>query len=59
MDEDLVSLATQIGSHMESMRGNLDQIKGVVPAILKSKAALQDALHSRLNTREYEELVLG
>ena len=59
MDENLVSLATEIGNHLESMRGNLDQIEGVVPAITKSKAALQVVLHGRLDAQQYEQLVLG
>lgn len=54
-----MSLATQLGSHMESMRSNLDQIEGIVPAIVESRAALQDVLHGRLDTQHYQQLVLG
>ncbi|KAK3344154.1 CENP-Q, a CENPA-CAD centromere complex subunit-domain-containing protein [Lasiosphaeria hispida] len=58
-EQDLVALSQQIGSHMESMKGNLQQINGVLPAIAKSKAALQGVLHQYLDPVQYDQAVLG
>jgi len=44
---------------MESMRGNLQQIDGVVPAIAKSRAALQGLLHRHLDQGQYEQVMFG
>ena len=52
-------LSQQIGNHMESMRSNLGQIEGVVPAIAKSKAALQGTLCEHLDPEQYEQVLLG
>lgn len=58
-DEELVSLSKQIGSHMESMQGNLQQIGGVVPAISRSKAALQQVIQRHLGEEAYDKVLLG
>ncbi len=58
-DKDLISLAGQMGDHVESMQGNLSQIAGIVPAITKSRAALQEVLAKHLNVRQYTELLPG
>ncbi|KAH8677964.1 CENP-Q, a CENPA-CAD centromere complex subunit-domain-containing protein [Xylariales sp. PMI_506] len=58
-DEELQGLAKQIGNHMESLRGNLQQIDGVIPAIAESRGALRVALASKLNTAAYENVLLG
>lgn len=58
-DEELITLSKQISSHMESMKGNLQQISGVVPAITKSKAALQQVLLKHLDDEQYESVLLG
>lgn len=58
-DDELKSLASQIGSHMESMRGNLQQIEGVGPAIAESRAALKMALMPHLDPSSYEQVLLG
>lgn len=57
--DELKSLAGQIGSHMETMRGNLQQIEGVVPAIAESRAALKMALMPHLDPSSYEQVLLG
>lgn len=44
---------------MESMRGNLQQIDGVVPAITKSKSALQQVLLKHLDDEQYDSILLG
>ncbi|KAK0613748.1 CENP-Q, a CENPA-CAD centromere complex subunit-domain-containing protein [Immersiella caudata] len=57
--EELMTLSKQIGSHMESMKGNLQQIDGVLPAIVKTRAALQGVLHWYLDPAQYDQAVLG
>lgn len=58
-DEELVGLAGQIANHMESMRGNLQQMDGIVPAIAKSQGLLRAALQSRLDPEQLENVILG
>ncbi|KAK3321403.1 CENP-Q, a CENPA-CAD centromere complex subunit-domain-containing protein [Cercophora scortea] len=58
-DAELVALSQQLKNHMESMRGNLQQIEGVLPAIAKSKGALQGLLHKHLDPRQYDQVLLG
>ncbi|XXG97331.1 hypothetical protein Hte_003627 [Hypoxylon texense] len=58
-DEELSGVATQIASHMESMRGNLHQMDGVVPAIVKSQGLLRAALQAHLGREQLESLILG
>lgn len=58
-DEELITLSKQIGSHMESMQGNLQQIGGVVPAISRSKAALQHVMQKHLDEEQYDKVLLG
>lgn len=54
-----MAISQQIGNHMESLRSNLQQIDGVLPAIVKSRAALQGVLHQHLDPAQYEQAVLG
>ncbi|KAI0594284.1 CENP-Q, a CENPA-CAD centromere complex subunit-domain-containing protein [Biscogniauxia sp. FL1348] len=58
-EEELRGLATQIGNHMESMRGNLQQIDGVVPEIARSRALLRAVLQKHLDREVLEGVVLG
>lgn len=58
-EKDLLAISQQIGNHMESLRSNLQQIDGVLPAIVKSRAALQGVLHQHLDPAQYEQTVLG
>ncbi|KAI1389036.1 CENP-Q, a CENPA-CAD centromere complex subunit-domain-containing protein [Hypoxylon trugodes] len=58
-DEELNSLAGQIANHMESMKGNLQQIDGVVPAIARSQGLLRAALQGRLDREQLENVILG
>ncbi|KAH6645939.1 CENP-Q, a CENPA-CAD centromere complex subunit-domain-containing protein [Truncatella angustata] len=58
-DDELQGLAAQLGNHMESMRGNLQQIDGVAPAILDCRAALSAALLRHLDQEAYERALLG
>ncbi|CAK7206215.1 hypothetical protein SEUCBS139899_009002 [Sporothrix eucalyptigena] len=59
LNKDLSTAATQLNNHMDSMKANLQQIDGVVPAIIMSKAALQHVLHQRLDPLQYERILLG
>ncbi|AEO61972.1 hypothetical protein MYCTH_2312816 [Thermothelomyces thermophilus ATCC 42464] len=58
-EEELLALSQQIGSHMESMKNNLSQIEGVLPAIARSRAALQGVLCEHLDPEQYEQVLLG
>lgn len=57
-DEELSGVATQIASHMESMRGNLHQMDGVVPAIAKSQGLLRAALQAHMDREQLENVIL-
>ncbi|KAI1341716.1 CENP-Q, a CENPA-CAD centromere complex subunit-domain-containing protein [Xylariaceae sp. FL0016] len=58
-DVELKGLAGQIGNHMESMRGNLAQIDGIVPAIAQSRALLKTVLHPHLDREALDAVLLG
>ncbi|KAI0541717.1 CENP-Q, a CENPA-CAD centromere complex subunit-domain-containing protein [Xylaria digitata] len=58
-DEELLNLAGQINNHMESMRGNLQQIDGVLPAIAKSHATLRATLQPQFSQKQLEDIMLG
>ncbi|KAK3989571.1 CENP-Q, a CENPA-CAD centromere complex subunit-domain-containing protein [Cladorrhinum sp. PSN332] len=58
-DEEVELLAKQIASHMESMKGNLSQVDGLVGKIGKGRAALQGVLGKYLSEEAYESVVLG
>jgi hypothetical protein len=44
---------------MESMKSNLGQIEGVLPAVAKARAALQGTLCEYLHKEQYEQVLLG
>jgi hypothetical protein len=58
-NEDIAALATQAGSHMESMRSNLEQIAAIGPAMTRSKAAVQEVLLKHLDAEQYGNILLG
>ncbi|KAK1596623.1 CENP-Q, a CENPA-CAD centromere complex subunit-domain-containing protein, partial [Colletotrichum navitas] len=58
-DDELRGLAGQVGSHMESMRNNLQQIDGVLPQIVRTRAALQNVLFKQLDQQNYENVLFG
>ncbi|KAI1161293.1 CENP-Q, a CENPA-CAD centromere complex subunit-domain-containing protein [Nemania serpens] len=58
-DEELLSLAAQINNHMESMRGNLQQIDGVLPAIAESHALLRTTLQPQFGQKQLDNIMLG
>lgn len=57
-DDEMLSLAGQINNHMESMRGNLQQIDGVLPAIAKSHALLRTTLQPQFDQKQLESIML-
>ena len=58
-DEELTALSKQLSGHMNSLRSNLKQIDGVLPAIRKTKGSLQGVLHGLLDLEQYHEVLLG
>ncbi|KAK5631319.1 hypothetical protein RRF57_007033 [Xylaria bambusicola] len=58
-DEELLSLAGQINNHMESMRGNLGQVDGVLPAIAVSHALLRTTLQPQFSPEQLEIIMFG
>jgi hypothetical protein len=48
-----------MGNHLESMRGNLQQIEGIIPAMTKSKAALHEVLLRYLDPAQCDAVLLG
>ncbi|KAI3328032.1 hypothetical protein HD806DRAFT_347399 [Xylariaceae sp. AK1471] len=58
-DEELLGVARQINNHMQSMRGNLYQIDGVLPAIAKSHALLRTTLQPHFGRKQFENIMLG
>ncbi|KAI1816424.1 hypothetical protein GGS20DRAFT_538263 [Poronia punctata] len=58
-EEELVGLAEQINNHMQSMRLNVGQIEGVLPAIAKSQALLKTTLEPHLGRKQLENVMLG
>ncbi|KIH94325.1 hypothetical protein SPBR_05756 [Sporothrix brasiliensis 5110] len=59
LDKDLSTVAAQLSNHMDSLKSNLQQIAGVLPAMNQTKAALQHVLHQRLDAEKYERVILG
>jgi hypothetical protein len=57
--DELKDLAARLANHMESMRGNLEQIEGIVPAIAETRAALKLALLPRLEQELLDQVLLG
>jgi hypothetical protein len=58
-DEELLGVAEQISNHMESMRVNIHQIDGVLPAVAKSHALLRTTLQPHLSQKHMENILLG
>ncbi|KAI0393202.1 CENP-Q, a CENPA-CAD centromere complex subunit-domain-containing protein [Xylariaceae sp. FL0594] len=58
-DEELLDIAAHIGNHMQSMRGNADQIDGVLSAVAKSHAILRTTLQPHLSQKQMEAVLLG
>lgn len=48
-----------LDGHLESIRGNINQVRGLTQAMAKGKAAVQAILLDHLETERYEEVILG
>ncbi|KAL8335140.1 hypothetical protein RB598_009369 [Gaeumannomyces tritici] len=58
-DKELLGLSQQMNNHLDSMRGNLQQIGPLLPAITKSKAALHEVLLRHLDPGQCDAVLLG
>lgn len=58
-DENLQTVVADLQGHVDSIEGNLKQVEGIAQAMAKSKAAVQVTLFGRLDSTQYEDLVLG
>ncbi|KHO01842.1 AT hook, DNA-binding motif protein [Metarhizium album ARSEF 1941] len=58
-DDEIHPLAMQLGDHVDSIRGNLEQTEGILPLLASSKATLRAVLLKHLDQRAYEQAVLG
>ncbi|KAM0286110.1 hypothetical protein ACHAQH_001118 [Verticillium albo-atrum] len=55
----LQGIGARVGSHMESLRANLQPVEHVVPEIARSRAALRDVLAQHLEPGQFQEVLLG
>jgi hypothetical protein len=55
----LAGLSRQLGSHMDSMKGNLSQVDGVLPGIAQTRGTLLQTLFKHLDAEHYEQVLLG
>jgi hypothetical protein len=58
-DDDMHSLAVQLGEHVDSIRANLEQTEGILPLVTRGSAALRAVLLKYLDQRAYEQAILG
>ncbi|KAG8417643.1 hypothetical protein J3458_005136 [Metarhizium acridum] len=58
-DDEIHPLVVQLGDHVDSIRGNLEQTEGILPLLARSKASLRAVLLRYLDQRAYEHVVLG
>lgn len=58
-DENLEPIIQQINGHMESMQGNMEQIRDIGANIAETRAAVEDVLFKQVDTAAYEHVVLG
>ncbi|KAI9819443.1 MAG: hypothetical protein M1832_004006 [Thelocarpon impressellum] len=55
----LAGLMKQLQDHLESMQGNVEPLQGVGEAVVRARAAVDDALYRHLDGRQYERAVAG
>ncbi len=58
-DENLQVLIQELDGHVDTIQGNIKQIQGISQAMAKSRAAVQAALFHRLDSTQYDEVLLG
>ncbi|QSZ33356.1 hypothetical protein DSL72_002944 [Monilinia vaccinii-corymbosi] len=56
---DLEGIAKSINGHVDSIKGNLQQVEGMTEAMAKSKASVQAVLFNHLDLEQYNDVVLG
>ncbi|KAF7873906.1 hypothetical protein EAF04_002578 [Stromatinia cepivora] len=57
--QDLEGIFKNINGHVDSIKGNLQQVEGITEAMAKSKASVQAALFGHLDLEQYNDVVLG
>ncbi|CAD6442411.1 9687b910-f781-4429-b1e9-36b750e5a230 [Sclerotinia trifoliorum] len=57
--QDLEGIFKNINGHVDSIKGNLQQVEGITEAMAKSKASVQAALFAHLDLEQYNDVVLG
>ncbi|CRK27735.1 hypothetical protein BN1708_014951, partial [Verticillium longisporum] len=55
----LEGIGPRLGSHMESLRANLQPVEHVVPEIARSRAVLRDVLAQHLESQQFQQVLLG
>ncbi|KAM0592554.1 hypothetical protein ACHAP6_001697 [Verticillium nonalfalfae] len=55
----LEGIGARLGSHMESLRANLQPVEHVVPEIARSRAVLRDVLAQHLEPQQFQQVLLG
>lgn len=50
---------TELGGHVDRIRGNTAQTEGLGDEIARTRAALQNVLAKKLSAARYEQVVLG
>ncbi|CRK20291.1 hypothetical protein BN1723_017861, partial [Verticillium longisporum] len=55
----LEGIGARLGSHMESLRANLQPVENVVPEIARSRAVLRDVLAQHLEPQQFQQVLLG
>ncbi|KAI9697241.1 MAG: hypothetical protein M1836_004805 [Candelina mexicana] len=59
LDPNLSPLAEQLQNHLESMQSNTAQVSNVVTALVRTRAAVDDACYKHLTPTEYEQIRAG
>ncbi|EEY19205.1 predicted protein [Verticillium alfalfae VaMs.102] len=55
----LEGIGARLGSHMESLRANLQPVEHVVPEIARSRAVLRAVLAQHLEPQQFQQVLLG
>lgn len=58
-DENLQAVVQDLQGHVDSIASNLKQVHGITEAMARGKAAVQATLFGRLDSLQYEDVVLG
>lgn len=58
-DPDVQALIDELDGHVESIQGNIKQVEGISQAMANSRAAVQATLFGRLDSTQFDDVVLG